>query len=106
MVGLAPADRRLAVQIAPLHEQLLLVALSPQDRTVQEWQRLRRKIDAATLADRRAVKLLPLVWRALVDAGVGDPQISDLDAIVHRVRATNELLVEQLRSALEVLQAA
>jgi hypothetical protein len=96
----------LAVQLAPLHEQLLFVGLLPQDRAVQEWQRLRTRIDVATLTDRRAVKLMPLVWRALVHAGVQDPQIADLEAMVHGVRASNELLVEQLRSALEVLQAA
>src|SRR5438552_3510691 len=107
MVGDAPtAESTLSVQLAPLHEQLLFVELMPQDRAVQEWQRLRTRIDVATLTDRRAVKLMPLVWRALVHAGVQDPQIADLEAIVHGVRASNELLVEQLRSALEVLQAA
>src|SRR5438128_2073327 len=107
MVDNAPvADHRLTVQLAPFHEQLLFVGLLRQDRAVQEWQRLRRTFDVATLTDRRAVKLLPLVWRALVDAGVQDPQIADLEVIVQRVRANNELLVEQLRSALEVLRAA
>src|SRR5262249_35717648 len=97
---------RVAVQLAPLHEQLLLVGLWPPERAVQEWRQLGSTIDVATLTDRRAIKLLPLVWRALVDAGVEDPQLPALEAIVHRVRAANALLVERLRSALEVLRAA
>ena len=96
----------MAIQLARLHEQLLLVGLSPPDRAVEQWQQVGPTIDVATLSDRRAVKLLPLVWRALVEADVQDPQLAALEAIANRTRSTNELLFAQLRSALEVLHTA
>lgn len=92
-------------RLAPLHEQLLLVALLPAERAVEQWKQLRPAFDVES-CDRRTTKLLPLVWRALVDAGADDPQLSSLLAIVHRTRSKNELLFEQLRSALEVLGEA
>jgi len=96
----------LAIQLAQLHEHLLLVGLSSRDRAVEQWQQVGPTIDVATLRDRRAIKLLPLVWRSLAEAGVQDPQLAALEAIANRTRASNELLFEQLRSALEVLDIA
>jgi hypothetical protein len=96
----------MAIRLAPFHEQLLRVGLASSDVAAEQWQRIGPTIDVARLDDRRAVKLLPLVWRALVVAGVEDPQLPALAAIAERTRASNELLITQLRLARDVLDTA
>jgi Uncharacterised nucleotidyltransferase len=95
-----------AAQLAPLHQQLLLVALMPPDRAVEHWKELRRGLDVDGITNRRTIKLLPLVWRNLVDAGIDDPQLPSLEATVVRTRSQNDRLFEHLASALDILAGA
>ena len=96
----------LPIHIPPLHEQLLHVGLSAPELAVEQWQRLAPALDVAHLDDRRARKLLPLVWRALTAAEIDDPQLGALAAIVDETRDANDALLVRLRSALDALDTA
>ena len=61
---------------SPFHLRILRVALLPPDQAIPEWEILRPQLDLDTLWDPDAIKLLPLVYRALVTAGTEDPDLA------------------------------
>lgn len=91
-------------RLAPFHEQILRVALAPPDRAVEEWERLRA--GGGDLWDSSASQLLPLLSRALVGAGVDDPDLPRLQTRARSAWFDNQLLFRRLGAALEVLDAA
>ena len=91
---------------SPFHLRILRVALLPPDRAMPEWQILRKHLDLDTLRDTEAIKLLPLVYRALVEADVDDPHLARLKGLVRRAWYDNQRLFHGVGTALDALEAA
>jgi Uncharacterised nucleotidyltransferase len=90
----------------PFHARILRVALLPPDQAIPEWEILRPQLDLDTLWDPDAIKLLPLVYRALVTAGVEDPDLARLKGVVRRAWYDNQRLFHGVGTALDALEAA
>lgn len=99
------AARRGAFWPSPEHELLLRVALADPAARLHAWAELRPQLDVQTL-DGSAFPALPLVYRALADAGVDDPDLPRLKGIVRSTLARNALLVERVRDTAASLDAA
>jgi hypothetical protein len=91
---------------SPFHLRILRVALLPPDQAMREWQILRKHLDLDALRDPDAIKLLPLVYRALVEAGVEDPHLARLKGLVRRAWYDNQRLFHGVGTALDALEAA
>jgi hypothetical protein len=89
----------------PFHLRLLRVALLPPEAAIPEWRILRRHLDLDTLHDPEATRLLPLVYRALVQAGIEDPDLARLKGVVRRAWYDNQRLFHGVGSALDALEA-
>lgn len=96
----------MTVFVPPFHARILRVALLPPDRAIPEWDGLRDQMDLDTLWDRDAIKLLPLVYRALVDSGTEEPYLARLKGVVRRSWYDNQRLFHGVGSALDALEAA
>jgi hypothetical protein len=90
--------------VAPFHEQILRTALLPVDRTRDEWAAIARRAD--DLWTPGAEQLLPLLSRALVNAGIEDPVVAQLMQTGRHAWVENQLTFERLGAALEILQRA
>jgi hypothetical protein len=91
-------------RLVPFHEQILMTALLPVSRTREQWEKLKTSSDDLWASD--ASQLLPLLSRALVNAGIQDPEVPRLMQAARRTWLTNQLLFRQLDAALEVLDSA
>jgi hypothetical protein len=91
---------------SPFHMRILRVALLSPDESVPEWEILRKRLELDTLWDPDAIKLLPLVYRALVTAGVEDPDLERLKGVVRRAWYDNQRLFHGVGAALDALEAA
>lgn len=92
-----------AFAIDPLHERILTTALLRDGQAGARWRALRRDIDLDDLWDGKALDFLPLVYRALIDDGVDDPDLGRLRGVQRRTWYVNQLRFRSLASALEVL---
>ena len=90
-------------RVTPFHEQILKVALFPLARTADEWAVLTTHPEDLWAPDAR--QLLPLLSRALVDAGIDDPVVAHLMQTARLAWADNQLKFERLDAALEVLDS-
>ncbi|HXY91635.1 MAG TPA: nucleotidyltransferase family protein [Acidimicrobiia bacterium] len=92
--------------VEPYHARFLRVGLLESDRALAEWADLRPEVDLDTLWDRDAIRLLPLVYRALVTAGADDPSLGRLKGVMRRAWYDNQVLFHRVGSALEALEGA
>ncbi len=90
-------------RVTRFHEQILKTALSPVARTAQEWAALGSRPEDLFAPDAR--QLLPLLSRALADAGIDDPVVTQLMQTARLAWADNQLRFERLDAALEVLDS-
>jgi Uncharacterised nucleotidyltransferase len=88
----------------PFHEQILKTALLPGARTRAEWEKLRTTPHDLWTLD--ASQLLPMLSRALVDAGIEDPDVPKLMQAARRTWLSNQVVFRELDAALEVLDSA
>ena len=91
-------------RVTPFHEQILKVALLPPEHTAQEWTGLGTAVDELWAPGSR--QLLPLLARALVDAGIESPVVTRLMGSARRTWVDNQLTFERLGTALEILDTA
>ncbi len=96
----------MTVFASPFHLRILRVALLPPDQAIPEWELLRKQLDLDTLWDPDAIRLLPLVYRALVTAGSEDPDLARLKGVVRRAWYDNQRLFHGVGTALDALEAA
>jgi hypothetical protein len=94
------------VFVAPYHARILRVALLPPDQAIREWHSLRGDMDLDTIQDRDAIRLLPLIYRALADSGTEDPYLARLKGVVRRSWYDNQRLFHGVGSALDALEDA
>jgi hypothetical protein len=87
------------------HELLFRVAFASPAASLRAWAELRPQLDLQTL-EGGAFAVLPLVYRALADAGAHDPDVPRLKGIVRSTLTRNALLVERLRDTAAALDAA
>lgn len=95
-----------AFSIEPLHERMLRAALLRDGRAGERWRAIRREIDLDTFWDGKALDFLPLVYRALADEGVDDPDLPRLRGVHRRTWYANQLRFRRLAPALDALEAA
>jgi hypothetical protein len=94
------------VQLRPVDEQLLRVALLPTGEVPAAWTELRQQFAPEELDDGRVVQLTPLVVDALVRAGVDDPELGRMRGIRRHTFFAQQLLRADLVAALDVFEAA
>lgn len=85
---------------SPTQEGLLAVALTRESDVVPRWESLRRELDIERL-EPGTLAVLPLVYRALVNARVQEPLMGRLKGIYRSVWAKNSLQQERLRETFE-----
>ncbi len=98
--------RRVGSFWPPPHQELLLVAgLGDRPAALSAWERLRPGFDLQAIDD-GTFAVLPLVYRMLDEAGVGDPLVPRLKGIYRNTWVRNSLLVDRLRETARVLASA
>jgi hypothetical protein len=95
-----------AFRLDPVHERILQVALLRDGEAGARWRALRRDIDLDDLWDGKALDVLPLVYRALIDEGADDPDLPRLRGVHRRTWFANQLRFRALAEALRLLSAA
>src|SRR5438093_12045902 len=91
-------------RVAPFLEQVLRAALGPAERTIREWEQLQPRRDELWAPS--TSRLLPLLSRALVEAGVDDPTLPRLEQTASRAWLGNQLLFRRVGVALGAIAAA
>jgi len=92
-------------RLTPFHEQILRTALLPVEQTASEWKKLRVRPEDLYRPD--ASQLLPLLARALDEAGIETPELHG--PLLRARRAAwleNQVLFRRLDVALDVLDSA
>jgi hypothetical protein len=85
-------------------ELLLRAALAPPDEAAVAWQKASAVVDVDKL-DGRSHDVLPLLYRALGNAGVEDPWLPRLKGVYRKTWYENQLLLQRLARALSALGA-
>lgn len=93
----------MTVLVDPFHERFLRVGLLPAAQAIPEWVALREDVELDALWDPDALRLLPLVYRTLADAGTEDPNLVRLKGVVRRAWYDNQVLFHRVRTALRAL---
>jgi hypothetical protein len=89
-----------------LQRSLLRVAFLERDGAVEEWRVLRRGLVLDDIWDPETHRLLPLVYRRLVQLGVEDPQLPRLKGLHRHAWYQNQLNLSRLAPFLERLEGA
>jgi hypothetical protein len=100
------ADLDDAYSLDPVHERMLEIALVRDGRSGARWRALRSEIDLDRFWDGKALDLLPLVYRALVDEGVDHADLARLRGAHRRTWYDNQLRFQRVGRALRVLADA
>ncbi len=82
-----------------LQELLLRAALLDGENAIDAWEEWRSRVDADQL-DLGSERLLPLVYRNLVNRNVKDPVIGKLKAVYRRTWRDNQLLFHRVSGLL------
>ena len=90
---------------SPLQERLLVVALADPEPAAAAWDELRPRFSFEQL-ETGSVALLPLVYRALVRAGIDDPLLPRLKGVYRKSWVTGRLLLARTRESAALLDAA
>jgi Uncharacterised nucleotidyltransferase/Sulfotransferase family len=90
----------------PLQRSLLRVAFLERDQVVEEWRSLRGHLVLDDIWDAETHRLLPLVYRRLVQFGVEDPELPRLKGIHRRAWYQNQINLSRLAPFLTLLQEA
>ena len=90
----------------PLQRSLLRVAFFEGDQAVEEWRSLRRDLILDDVWDAETHRLLPIVYRRLVQLGVADPELPRLRGLHRRAWYQNQLNLSRLAPLLVRLQRA
>lgn len=93
-------------RLDPVLEGLLAVAFAPAVDAEARWRAFRAGVDLDDLWDGRAVDLLPLVYRALVDAGADHPDLARLRGVHRRAWYENQVRFHRLAGVLGALSGA
>jgi hypothetical protein len=86
-------------------ELLLRAALTPGDEGVRAWRELRPRFEIDGLPS-EPMRLLPLVWRNLVRAGVDDPLLPRMKGMYRQTWFHNQVLLRETLPAIRELQVA
>ena len=89
----------------PLQRDLLQVALGAADESGRIWSGLRSQF-VLDLLEPGSFELLPLVYRALAEAGVEEPLLPRLKGIYRRTGVRNTLQLERARVTAAILEEA
>ena len=90
----------------PLQRSLLRVAFLEHDQAVEEWRSLRAHLVLDDIWDVETHRLLPLVYRRLVQLGVEDPELARLKGLHRRAWYENQLNLSRLAPLLTRLREA
>lgn len=97
------SQRSTGVALDPDHEALLRVALLPRDETRNVWRDVEPRLSQALFDDPRAVKIMPLVARALVSADIDAATRDRMKGIARHNFAGNRMLLADAGRALTAL---
>jgi len=89
----------------PLQRDLLRVALGPREDSGRTWNELRPQFVLDVL-EPGTFELLPLVYRALSEAGIDEPLFPRLKGIYRRAWVRNRLQLERARVTAATLEEA
>ena len=90
----------------PLQRSLLRVAFLERDAAVDEWRMLRAGLVLDDLWDAETHRLLPMVYRRLVQLGVEDPELPRLKGLHRHAWYQNQLNLSRLGPFLTRLEGA
>jgi hypothetical protein len=90
----------------PLQLSLLRVAFLERDEAVEEWRMLRDRLVLDDVWDAETHRLLPLVYRRLVQLGVEDPELPRLKGLHRHAWYQNQLNLSRLAPFLTRLEGA
>jgi hypothetical protein len=90
----------------PLQRSLLRVAFLERDAAVDEWRMLRAGLVLDDIWDTETHRLLPLVYRRLLQLGVEDPELPRLKGLHRHAWYQNQLNLSRLGSFLTRLEDA
>lgn len=89
----------------PEQEQLLAAILGPEDERLAAWRSWQAVANIDCL-DAGSHRLLPLLWRRLVDLGVEAPDIATLKGVYRRTWYQNQIHLHRASDLLAKLHAA
>lgn len=89
-----------------LQRSLLRVAFLERDQAVEEWHSLRGHLVLDDIWDTETHRLLPLVYRRLVQLGVEDPELPRLRGLHRRAWYQNQVILSRLTPFLTRLEDA
>src|SRR4029434_4614276 len=90
----------------PLQRSLLRVAFLEPEQAVEEWRSLRGDLVLDDIWDAETHRLLPLVYRRLVQLGVNDPVLPRLKGLHRRAWYQNQLNLSRSVPFLTLLEEA